>query len=127
MYLLLYVDAMLLAAKDMSDIKKLKEQLESTFEMKDLCLARRILRMDIYRDRSKGVLRLSQSEYIKKVVSNFRMEGAKSSLTPMGAHFKLSAVKEHEESIDTDEIPYLSVVRSIMYAMGGQDPTWLMQ
>lgn len=92
-YLLLYVDDMLLAAMDMRDIKKLKEQLDSSFEMKDLGPPRRILRMDIYRDRSKGVLRLSQSVYIKKLVSNFRMEEAKSSLIPMGAHFKLSAVK----------------------------------
>lgn len=57
-YLLLYVDDMLLAAKEMSDIKKLKEQLESAFEMKDLGPARKILGMDIFRDRSKGVLRL---------------------------------------------------------------------
>lgn len=35
-YLLLYVDDMLLAAKEMRDVKKLKEQLESEFEMKDL-------------------------------------------------------------------------------------------
>lgn len=93
-YLLLYVDDMLLAAKNVKDAKKLKEQLESSFEMKDLGPARRILGMDIYRDISKGILRLAQTEYIRKVVSNFRMEGAKSSLTPMGAHFKLYAVKE---------------------------------
>lgn len=78
--------------------------------------------MDIYRDSEKGILRLSQSEYIKKVVSNFRVEGAKSSLTPIGDHFKLSAVKEHEEGIDTDVTPYLSAVGSIMYAMVGSRP-----
>ena len=113
-YLLLYVDDMLLAAKEMTDIKKLKEQLESAFEMKYLGPSRRISGMDIYRDRKKGTLRLSQSEYIKKVVSNFRMEVSKRSLTPMGAHFKLSAVKEHEESIDRDVVQYLSSVGSIM-------------
>lgn len=113
-YLLLHVDDMLLAAKEMTDIKKLKEHLESAFEMKYLGPSRRILGMDIYRDRKKGTLRLSQSEYIKKVVSNFRMEVSKRSLTPMGAHFKLSAVKEHEESIDRDVVQYLSSVGSIM-------------
>lgn len=121
-YLLLYVDDMLLVSKDMRDVKKLKNQLESSFVMKDLGPARRILGMDIYRNRSKGVLRLSQSEYVKKVVSNFRMEGAKSSLTPMGAHFKLSAVKDKDEGIDTEVVPYLSAVGSIMYAMVGSRP-----
>lgn len=50
------------------------------------------------------------------------MEDAKGSLTPMGAHFKLSAVKEKEEGIDTDVISYLSAVGSIMYAMVGFRP-----
>ena len=35
-YLLLYVDDMLLASKDMSEIKKLKDLLNIEFEMKDL-------------------------------------------------------------------------------------------
>ena len=41
-YLLLYVDDMLLAAKDLKDVKRFKEQLESSFEMKYLGPARRI-------------------------------------------------------------------------------------
>lgn len=65
-YLLLYVDDMLIAAKDISEVKYLKSQLSSMFEMKDLGPARRILGMDIVRDREKEILYLSQSEYLKK-------------------------------------------------------------
>ena len=89
LYLLLYVDDMLIAAKKMTDIKILKDQLSNTFEMKDLGAARRILGMDIIRDRKNGSLRLSQSVYLKKVVDNFRMSEAKSTQTPIGVHFKL--------------------------------------
>lgn len=121
-YLLLYVDDMLLAAQDMKDIRRLKDQLESSFEMKDLGPARRILGMDIFRDREKGILRLSQSVYIKKVIANFRMQDAKTAATPIGAHLKLSSVKDAEECIDTDEITYASAVGSIMYAMVGSRP-----
>lgn len=39
-YLLLYVDDMLVAAKDLTEVKKLKELLSSEFEMKDLCCAK---------------------------------------------------------------------------------------
>ena len=78
--------------------------------------------MDIFRDREKGLLRLSQTDYIKKVVTNFRMEGANPTATPIGAHFKLSAAKEPEEAIDTDIVPYASAVGSIMYAMVGLRP-----
>lgn len=95
--MLLYVDDMLIASKSMSEVKKLKAELSSEFEMKDLGAARRILGMDIFRDRVCGVIRLSQTEYVKKIISNFRMVEAKSSLTPIGAHFKLASVKEKDE------------------------------
>lgn len=67
-YLLLYVDDMLIAAKNIADVIELKHLLSTEFEMKDLGAARRILGMDIFRDRNAGVLRLSQSCYLKKVI-----------------------------------------------------------
>jgi len=50
-YLLLYVDDMLIVASNMEVIVRLKEQLGSTFELKDLGAAKRILGMEISRDR----------------------------------------------------------------------------
>ena len=50
--------------------------LKAKFEMKDLGLAKRILGMEIERDRSKRVLRLSQKSYIK-VLSRFEMNNVK--------------------------------------------------
>ena len=49
-YLLLCVDDMLIAAKSMVEIKKLKEQLNGKFEMKDLGAAKKILGMETHRD-----------------------------------------------------------------------------
>jgi len=49
-YLLLYVDDMLIASKDKSLISKLKSQLSKEFEMKDLGTAKKILGMEIQRD-----------------------------------------------------------------------------
>lgn len=121
-YLLLYVDDILIASKSMSEIKKLKSELSYEFEMKDLGAARRILGMDIFRDRENGVIRLSQTEYLKKVVSNFRMAEEKVSMTPIGAHFKLAAVKERDEFLNTEKFPYCSAVGSMMYAMVGSRP-----
>ena len=48
-YLLLYVDDMLVASKDAAEIMKVKQLLSSRFEMKDLGPARRIVGMDIDR------------------------------------------------------------------------------
>jgi hypothetical protein len=59
-YLLLYVDDMLIAAKDKSEIAKLKAQLNLEFEMKDLGAAKKILGVEIIRYRKSGMLYLSQ-------------------------------------------------------------------
>lgn len=123
-YLLLYVDDMLLIAKDMTDIKKVKEMLCQEFDMKGLGPAKRILGMDIKRDRAGGVLKLSQSRYIKKILQVFRMEEAKSVSTPIGAQFKLVALEEGEQgsASSDDEFPYANAVGSIMYAMVSTRP-----
>ncbi|WZY69978.1 hypothetical protein YC2023_002218 [Brassica napus] len=62
-----------------------------------------------------GSLRLSQTVYLKKVIDSFRMSEAKSTQTPIGAHFKLYAVKDESECIDTEVTPYCSAVGSIIH------------
>ena len=119
-YLLLYVDDMLIAASNMEEIVKLKEQLGSAFEMKDLGAAKRILGMEISRDRSNRKLFLSQKEFAEKVIRRFGMEKAKLVSTPLAAHFKLSAAlspkSEHEKKC-MENVPYSSAVGSLMYLM----------
>lgn len=113
-YLLLYVDDMLIAAKSMTEIKKIKEVLSQEFEMKDMGPASRILGIDITRNRSEGTLCLSQSRYLEKVIQRFRMDEARTVNTPIGAHFKLSSVDNEDECVNTERVPYSSAVGSIM-------------
>jgi hypothetical protein len=58
-YLLLYGDDMLIIYKSMKEIVALKAQLSSEFDMKDLGAAKKILGMEIVRDRKSGLLYLS--------------------------------------------------------------------
>ena len=73
MYLLLYVDDMLIAAKNQAEINELKRLLGSEFEMKDLGAARKILGMEIRRDRDAGLLWVSQQKYVEKLLQTFSM------------------------------------------------------
>ena len=57
--------------------------------MKDLGAAKKILGIRIIRDKANGTLKLSQSEYVKKVLSRFNMNEAKPMSTPLGSHFRL--------------------------------------
>ena len=119
-YLLLYVDDMLIASKDKNLISMLKSQLSKEFEMKDLGAAKRILGMEIHRDRKGEKLYLSQERYLEKVLSKFNMRDCKAVSTPLAAHFRLSAecCPQTEEDINRmSNIPYSSAVGSLMYAM----------
>ena len=53
-YLLLYVDDTLIASKSRSVIDKLNKDLSSEFEMKDLGAAKKVLGMEIERDRKSS-------------------------------------------------------------------------
>ncbi|RVW20464.1 Retrovirus-related Pol polyprotein from transposon TNT 1-94 [Vitis vinifera] len=118
--LLLYVDDMLIAGSDIEKINNLKKQLSKQFAMKDLGAAKQILGMRIIRDKANGTLKLSQSEYVKKVLSRFNMNEAKPVSTPLGSHFKLSkeqSSKTEEERDHMSKVPYASAIGSLMYAM----------
>ena len=61
MFLLLYVDDILIVGSSMREINYMKASMSLVFEMKDLGAAKQILGMEISRDRSVGTLNLSQS------------------------------------------------------------------
>ena len=119
-YLLLYVDDMLIAAKDKEEIRKVKNQLSKEFEMKDLGAAKKILGMEILRNRKAGKLYLSQKGYIEKVLYRFNMQNAKPVSTPLAAHFRLSSALSPQSDDEIDymsRVPYSSAVGSLIYAM----------
>ncbi|GLJ31516.1 hypothetical protein SUGI_0632490 [Cryptomeria japonica] len=118
--LLLYVYDMLIAGSNMQHINDLKQKLARSFAMKDLGVAKQILGMRITRDRKNRTLNLSQSEYIKKVLKRLNMQDAKAVSTPLASHFKLTkemCPKAQEKVNKMSNIPYSSVVGSLMYAM----------
>ena len=58
--------------------------------MKDLGDAHHILGMRVTRDRKKGLLYLSQEEYMHKVLERFSMQRGRSVTTPSPSYLKLS-------------------------------------
>nr|GEU55403.1 retrovirus-related Pol polyprotein from transposon TNT 1-94 [Tanacetum cinerariifolium] len=120
LYLVLYVDDMLIDAPNKDQIRELKDQLSNEFDMKDLGAAKRILGMEIQRDKKIGKLTLSQTDYILKVLKKFNTSSCKPIPTPLAPHFKLSyheCPKSKEDKKDMSRVPYSSSVSSLMYAM----------
>jgi len=88
--------------------------------MKDLGEAKQILGMKITRDKQNHMLRLSQEDYIKKVLKRFNMKDEKFVTTPLAKHFKLTrhlSPKIEKKKEYMTKVPYALVVGSLMYAM----------
>ena len=73
----------------MNMIAVLKDQLKNRFQMKDLGPAKRIMGMEIVRDRKRRLMCLHQSHYLKKILDKFEMKEAKHVSTPLANHHKL--------------------------------------
>ena len=76
-YLILHVDDMLIAGRNQTEIRRLKQSLHDKFSMKKLGQDRHILGMRIERNQMMKILRLSPFDYIWKVLTQFNMENVK--------------------------------------------------
>src|SRR4051812_2352027 len=80
---MLYVDDTLLIGNDVDLLNSVKDYLNNSFSMKDLGEAAYILGINIYRDRSRCLISLSQRTYLDKVLKRFGMEDSKKGFLPM--------------------------------------------
>jgi hypothetical protein len=118
-FLILYVDDILLASSDLGILHETKKFLSKNFEMKDMDEATYVIGIEIFRDRSRGILGLSQKAYIERVLERFKMENCSASVAPIqkGDKFSLMQCPQNElERKQMEGIPYASAVGSLMYA-----------
>ena len=90
-YLLLYVDDMLIASQSEQEIQQLKLRLKSEFEMKELGEANKFLGIEISRSKQQRKIYLSQKSYLEKLISRFGKANAKAVNVLFASHFKLSS------------------------------------
>ncbi|GKC27430.1 retrovirus-related pol polyprotein from transposon TNT 1-94, partial [Tanacetum coccineum] len=108
------------SCKSKAKIGFTKTLLKREFDMKELGEAKKILGMEIIRDRSRKILRVSQSGYVSKILNNFRIDNGKSVQMPLGGHFKLSLKDCPVRDCDVErmsKVPYANAVGSLMYLM----------
>nr|GEY38135.1 hypothetical protein [Tanacetum cinerariifolium] len=93
---------------------------EICFAMKDLGEAAYILGIKIYQDRSRRLISLCQSAYIEKILKRFYMENSRRGMIPMQEKLKFSKSRGASTPAEVrrmQNIPYASIVGSIMYAV----------
>ena len=79
-FLVLYVDDILLIGDNVKLLTEVKDCLATQFKMKNLRNANYVLGIQILRDRKNRVLALSQATYIDKVLTRFSTQNSKKGL-----------------------------------------------
>jgi histone deacetylase 1/2 len=111
-YMLVYVDDIVIASSTTAAAEHLLHQLTLSFPVKDLGPLHYFLGIEV--TRNSGGISLSQQKYSLDLLRRTRMENCKSVTTPMCAQEKLS--REHGHSLgDEDAFQYRSTVGALQY------------
>ncbi|CAI7846041.1 unnamed protein product [Closterium sp. NIES-53] len=101
LWLLVYVDDILLVSASLSLLTHIKGMLTQDFIMTDMGEPSHYLGMNIVRDRTTKSLFISQQRYTEKVLSRFGLLDCNPVETPLPSDFTLSS---HEQSIDPSTV-----------------------
>ena len=119
-YVVLYVDDMLLVENNMKVMKEVKMNLSSKLAMKDLSASNLIMGMEIKINSADRKLSLNQRKYFETILHRFNMQECKLVKVPVPVGIRISTKqcpKTQEEKQDMSHVPYASVVGRLMYAM----------
>jgi hypothetical protein len=118
-FLILYVDDILLASSNVSLLLEIKRFLSSNFDMKDLSEALFVLGIEIHQDKRKGVFGLSQKAYLEKNLKKFSLHACNPTLAPIVKGDKYGSFQSPRNQYEIDQmksVPYASAIESLMYA-----------
>jgi ribonuclease HI len=112
-YVLVYVDDILMAAKELATINKVKQILMEAFEARDLGEATLFLGITITRDRTNKLVKLAQARLITELLERFGMREANPRSVPLSAGTRLT--QDEGEPLDTSVYPYSTLIGSLLY------------
>ncbi|KAE8880335.1 Retrovirus-related Pol polyprotein from transposon TNT 1-94 [Phytophthora fragariae] len=117
-YVCLYVDDMIIAAKTTEEINEVKMALKSAFKMKELGETKFILGMEIDHDRMAGTLMIKQTRYIDDVTNRFNQQDAKEVVNQCESGMKLTKMQSPTTNAERQAMktkPYRSLIGCLLY------------
>ncbi|CAI7808861.1 unnamed protein product, partial [Closterium sp. NIES-53] len=99
-FLLVYVDDILLFSPSLERIKEVQGKLKETFQCKALGPVGYYLGLHVERDKVKGWLRLQQHKYLTAMGEKYGLEEGRSVKTPLPSGFQLHLDEEEGEVLD---------------------------
>ena len=113
-YLILFVDDLLICGKNKKKIDEIKIKLSNKFAMKDLGEVKTYLGITIKYDYKNGEMTLDQKDYIESLANKYGIENAKLHYTPMEQNLSL----EPSQSASND-IKYRNLIGALLYISTG--------
>ena len=109
---LVYVDDILIAARDLTAIQGVTGQLLTIFQGRDMGEPALFLGMQIQRDRAQRTLQLSQERYALSVCERFGMEGSRTKTIPLTPGLQL---QREGDAMSVDECLYGELIGCLLY------------
>lgn len=110
-YLLIYVDDLLIISNDSQQMNYIKQSLAKVFDMKDIGEAKFFLGIKIERDLENRILKLSQTNFIERLLVKFNMDKCKVKSTPIETNLKLKL----GEGTPLKQEPYRELIGCLTY------------
>lgn len=109
-YVILYVDDIIIASKNIKHISNMYKRLSNYFELTDLGDISYYLGIKVKKDKD-GIHSISQTGYIEKLLKTYRMEEAKESKIPLDIGYR----KMKNESNKVEKKKYQSLIGALIY------------
>ena len=109
-FILLFVDDILICSKSQSKIDQIKKRLSSKFSMKDLGKIKINLGINIDYNCKRGKLSLGQTEYIQSLANVYNLKNSKLHDTPMEQYLHIPPAQS-----ESTEIKYRNLIGALLY------------
>jgi hypothetical protein len=120
-YVLVYVDDLLIAAYDISTVQEVKSAIMASFDCRDMGEADLFLGLAIHRDREARTITVSQKRMVEEVVAEYGMKDSRPKAVPMTPGTRL-VKPEAGERLEIERYPYSALVGSLLYIAGCTRP-----
>lgn len=126
-FLVLYVDDILIVGNDETKMTQIQEKLEEEFELVDLGEPKNYLGFNIERDRQNNILKLGQQSYCETLLRRFGMDECKPVSTPMQTRSVLKKIEIESHQNETlkqcdKSIPYRAAIGGLRFLASNTRP-----
>lgn len=117
MYLIIFVDDLLICGKNKRKIDEIKKLLSNRFNMKDMGEIKHYLGINIDYDYERNVMTLDQKSYIESLAKKYQIENSKLYNTPMESNLKLE-----QANVVSNDVKYRNIIGALLYISSGTRP-----